>query len=98
MVSGTVRALVWMRTAKAEDILAAIPEEYWRAQRDLYLATIRKGVGGFSADGMLGAEAAKTVHDGLLSYDAEVKGAKIVLSKTYENQFVVKANQKYGVK
>ena len=98
VVSATVRALVWMRTAKAEDILAAIPEEYWRAQRDLYLSTIRKGVGGFSANGMLTAEAAKTVYEGLLSYDAEVKGAKIDLSKTYDNQFAVKANQKYGAK
>jgi len=98
VVNGTVRALAWMQTAKPEDIMAAIPEDYWRAQRDLYLSTIRKGVGGFSPDGIVTPEAAKTVHDGLLSYDAEVKNAKLDLSKTYDNQFAMKANQKYGKK
>jgi NitT/TauT family transport system substrate-binding protein len=98
VVNGTVRALSWMQTAKAEDIMAAIPEDYWRGQRDLYLSTIRKGVGGFSPDGIVTPGAAKTVYDGLASYDNEVKNAKVDLSKTYDNRFAMNANQKYGKK
>jgi len=98
LVSGTVRALVWMRTAKPEEVLAAVPEEYYRANRDLYLNTIRKNVGGFSPNGITTPAAAKTVHDGLLTYDKEVQEAKIDLAKTYDNRFAIRAFEKYGPK
>ena len=95
VVNGTVRALHWMRTAKPEEILAAVPEDYWRARRDLYLATIKTNLAGFSPDGLTGPSAAKTVYDGLLSYDKEVKDAKLDLAKTFDNRFVTKALEKY---
>ncbi|MFZ9627594.1 MAG: hypothetical protein ACO3AD_20230, partial [Burkholderiaceae bacterium] len=95
LVNGTVRALLWMRTAKPEDILAAVPEEHWRTRKDLYLETIRANLGGFSTDCMLSPDAAKTVFEGLLSYDKEVKSAKIDLDKTYDNRFVVRALAKF---
>jgi NitT/TauT family transport system substrate-binding protein len=95
LVNGTVRALLWMRTAKPEDILAAVPEEHWRTRKDLYLETIRANLGGFSQDGMLLPDAAKTVLEGLLSYDKEVKSAKIDLDKTYDNRFVMRALAKF---
>jgi len=98
MVNGMVRALVWMRSAKPEEILAAVPEDYWRANRELYLNTIKKNVAGFSPDGIISAATAKTVYDGLLSYDKEVQAAKIDLAKTYDNRFAIKAFDKYGKK
>ena len=84
-----------MKTAKPEEILAAVPEEYWRARKELYLDTIRMNVHGFSPDGLLSSDAARTVLEGLLSYDKEVKGAKIDLAKTYDNRFVMRALEKY---
>ena len=42
-----------------------------------------------------GPSAAKTVYDGLLSYDKEVKDAKLDLAKTFDNRFVTKALEKY---
>ena len=98
LVSGTVRALMWMKTAKPEEVLAAVPEEYWRSNRDLYLSTIKTNMGGFSPDGMTSASAAKTVYDGLITYDKEVQEAKFDLAKTYDNRFVIKAIEKYGKK
>jgi len=95
LVNGTVRALLWMRGAKPEEVLAAVPEEYWRNRKDLYLDTIRTNIGGFSPDGLTSPEAAKTVYEGLLTYDKEVKGSKLDLAKTYDNRFVTKALEKY---
>ena len=95
VVNGTVRALLWMKTAKPEEILAVVPEEYWRARKELYLDTIRMNIHGFSPDGLLSLDAARTVLEGLLSYDKEVKGAKIDLAKTYDNRFVMRALEKY---
>jgi len=97
LVNGTVRALLWMRTVKPEEILAAVPEEYWRARKDLYLDTIRMNLLGFSPDGLISPDAARTVLEGLLSYDKEVKSARIDLTKTYDNRFVIQALEKYRV-
>ena len=85
VVNATVRALIWLKSAKPEEILAAVPEEHWRARKELYLDTIRLNLNGFSPDGLLSAGAARTVYEGLLSYDKEVKAAKIDLAKTYDN-------------
>jgi len=95
VVNGTVRALLWMKSVKPEEILAAVPEEYWRARKELYLDTIRMNLQGFSPDGLLSPDAARTVYEGLLSYDKEVKSARIDLAKTYDNRFVARALEKY---
>lgn len=98
MATGIVRALLWMRTAPPEEILAAVPESYWSGNRALYLGTIRKNLAGFSPTGLTAPDAAKTVYEGLLAYDKEVQNAKIDLAKTYENRFVAKALEAHGKK
>lgn len=94
IVNGVVRALHWMRTASPDELLAAVPEEFWRADPALYKETIVKSLDGFSRDGMITPAAVKTVYEGLIEYDAEIKAAKIDLAKTYDDSFVVKANKK----
>ena len=91
IVNGIVRALKWMETAKPEEILATIPEAYWKSNRELYLNSIARNQGGFSRDGRMTAEGTKTLYDGLMTYDKEIQASKFDLSKTYDNQFVEKA-------
>ena len=93
LVNGIVKALKWMQTATPEQILAAVPEEYWKNDRDLYLRGIVKNLAGFSHDGRMTAAGSKTLLDGLMTYDKDVQaaGSKMVLSRTYDNTFVEKA-------
>ena len=94
LVTGVVKALKWMVTAKPEEILAAVPEAYWKANREVYLKSIVKNLAGFSRDGRITAEGTETLYQGLMSYDKEIQAAKMDLSKTYDNRFVEKALQK----
>lgn len=96
IVNGVVRALKWMQTATPDELLKAVPEDFWRADPALYKETIVKNLGGFSHDGMISPAAVKTVYDGLIEYDAEIKAATIDLAKTYDDSFVINANKKYG--
>ncbi len=98
LVTGIIKALKWMQTATSEEMLAAVPEEYWKANRAVYLASIEKNRAGFSRDGRFTAEGTKTLYDGLMTYDKDVQAAKIDLAKTYDNRFVERAHAKLGTK
>lgn len=98
LVTGIIKALRWMQTATSEEILAAVPQEFWRANRAVYLASIEKNRAGFSRDGRFTAEGTKTLYDGLMTYDKDVQAAKLDLSKTYDTRFVERALAKLGVK
>ena len=98
LVTGIVKALKWMQTASSEEILAVIPEEYWKANRTVYLASIEKNRAGFSRDGRFTAEGTKTLYEGLMTYDKDVQAAKIDLSRTYDNRFVEQALAKLAKK
>jgi sulfonate transport system substrate-binding protein len=93
MVNGIVRALNWIATASPEQILEAVPKQYWEANRDLYLDTIVKNRSGVSPKGLADIDSAKTVHQAMSQFDAAVRDSKIDLTRTFDNRFTDKAWQ-----
>ena len=75
--------------------MKAVPESYFLGDRGLYLASFNKVREAFALDGLLPEEGVKTALRVLASVDASVSADKIVLGKTYTNEFARKAKDRF---
>ena len=90
-----VRALHWIQQAKPDEIVAAVPREYYGDEKALYKTALEKNLEGYSADGLMTMAGAQNVYKVLNQFEPTVMAAKIDLSKTFDNNFVEKALKKY---
>ena len=95
VVNAMVRADVWLRTAKVDEIVATVPKEYYGADLALYKAGLQKNQEGFSPDGRFSMAGARNVYKVLQAFEPDVQKAKIDLAKTFDNRFVDRALKKY---
>jgi|UniRef100_UPI001953D59B NitT/TauT family transport system substrate-binding protein len=68
-----------------------VPEEYYLGDRALYLAAVKASKPMYSVTGIIPPEGQKNALDMLVKFDAEMKDAKIDLSKTFNDSFAKKA-------
>jgi NitT/TauT family transport system substrate-binding protein len=95
----TVQAIVnafyktqkWLEKATPEDVAKNVPEEYYLGDKALYLAAVAASKPMYSVTGIIPPEGMKNALDMLVQFDAEMKDAKVDLSKTFNDSFVKKA-------
>jgi NitT/TauT family transport system substrate-binding protein len=92
VVNGVVKALKWIPTVTPEEVLAAVPEEFWKENKDLYLESIKRNLSGLSTDGQVTRSEAEGVYQALLTEDKQVDPSKIDFADTFDNSFAEKAN------
>jgi NitT/TauT family transport system substrate-binding protein len=90
-VNAISAALAWLGKASTEEIVAAVPPEYYGGDRELYRAMIESNRERVSPDGRISPEAASRTYQNLAAFDGNLKKAKIDLAKTYDNSFVERA-------
>jgi len=95
VVNAMVRAVRWLQKATPEQIVAAVPPEYYGDDKANYKAALQKNLAALSPDGLMTMEGAKNVYDVLNAFEPSVKAAKIELEKTFDNSFAQKALAKY---
>lgn len=95
VVNAMVRAVLWLKTASADDIVATVPPEYYGADVELYKTGLRKNQPGISPDGRFSMQGAQNVYKVLNTFVPEVQKAKIDLALTFDNTFVDRALKKY---
>jgi NitT/TauT family transport system substrate-binding protein len=93
LVNAFYKALVWIAKATPADIVAAVPEEFYLNDKDLYMEAVKNSLATYSRDGIVTPASMKAAQE-LLSFDAEVSAAKVDLAKTFDGQFVEKAAKK----
>jgi sulfonate transport system substrate-binding protein len=98
LTNATVRALIWMRDASPQQILATVPEEYLLGNKAMYLFAYNNVKTAYSKDGYFSDAGAKTTLKALASFNSNIKPEAIDLAQTYTNEFVKKAHAKYGKK
>ena len=91
-----VRAVVWLKTASVDDVIATVPKEYYAGDLALYRGSLLKNKDGYSPDGRFSMEGAQNVHKVLSQFVPEVQKAKLDLSQTFDNSFADRALKKYG--
>jgi NitT/TauT family transport system substrate-binding protein len=84
-------ALAWLGTASTDEIVAAVPPEYYAGDRELYRAMIESNRERVSPDGRISAESATLTYRNLAAFEDTIKNAKIDIAKTYDNSFIERA-------
>jgi NitT/TauT family transport system substrate-binding protein len=90
-VNAVSAALDWLNKASTNEIVAAVPPEYYAGDRALYQTMIESNRGRVSSDGRITPEAAQITYRNLTAFEDSLKNAKIDLAGTYDNSFVERA-------
>ena len=92
VVNAMVRALRFIQNSSIDQVVAAVPPEYY-TDKALYKAALEKNIATFKHDGFISAAAGEHVAHDLLSFDPTMQGKKIDLAKTVNMSFQQKAAQ-----
>jgi NitT/TauT family transport system substrate-binding protein len=87
-VNAVVEALTWMKNATTDEIVDAVPEEYYGGDKDLYHAIVEKNRGMFSPNGLISEQASANVFRTVSATNPDLSMDNIDISKTYDNSFV----------
>jgi NitT/TauT family transport system substrate-binding protein len=95
LTNAIVHGLKWLQTAGPSDIIKTVPESYLLGDRALYLASFNKVRESIALDGLFPEDGGRTALRALRSFDATLKADKIDLSKTFTNQFALRAKDRF---
>jgi len=91
VVNAFYKTQKWLAAATPEDVAKTVPEEYYLGDRALYIAAVKASKPMYSVTGIIPPEGMKNALDMLVRFDAEMKDAKVDLSKTFNDSFAKKA-------
>lgn len=97
LVNAMVHALKWLQTAEPADIVKALPAPYLATDRPLYLAAFHRIRETFSPNGMMPDDAPAVALRALTLAYPELAATKVDLARTFSNDWVRKARQKFNV-
>ena len=95
MTSAMVRALLFLQKSTTDQVIAAVPPEYYGDDKETCKAAFLMNKEGFSADGRMSIEAAEHVYKIHDAFEPAVKGKKIDLKQTFDNRYVEAALRKH---
>jgi len=92
VVNAMVRALRFIQHSTIDQVVAAVPPEYY-TDKALYRAALEKNIATFKHDGFISSAAGEHVAHDLLTFDPTMQGKKIDFAKTVDMTFQQKAAQ-----
>jgi len=88
-----VKSMRWLDKASVEDIVAAVPAEYYAGGgREIYAEMVKLNRGAFSKDGRIELAWAENTYRALAAHEEVLKNVKVDLKETFDNTFADKAN------
>src|SRR6266516_938256 len=87
LVNAYVKTLKWIASHTPQEIADKLPVDYYAGDKDLYLAALTGSMPMFSPDGKMPAGAPDFVLKVLQTYNKNVQGKTIDVSKTFTNEF-----------
>jgi NitT/TauT family transport system substrate-binding protein len=90
-VNAISAAIDWLNKASTDEIVAAVPPEYFAGDRALYRAMIESNRERVSPDGKIPPQAAEITYRNLSSFEETMKNTKVDVVSTYDNSFIEKA-------
>jgi NitT/TauT family transport system substrate-binding protein len=94
IVNAMVRALRFIQQSTPDQIVAAVPADYY-TDKAQYKAALEKNIETYKHDGSIGIDAAQAVYRDLKSFDPQVQTATVDVAKSFNMTFQQKAAQKY---
>ena len=91
-----VHSLKWLQTAGPRDIVKTVPEVYLRGEPALYLSAFNRLRQSISFDGVMAQDGPLTALKALARFDPNLRADRIDLSRTYTNEFALKAKARFA--
>jgi NitT/TauT family transport system substrate-binding protein len=91
LVKAFKTSLDFIAKAKADEIAAAVPEEYYLGDKGVYMKSLEAVRASYSQSGIISDDGHASIMDMLVKLDKELAGANIPKSKTFEGKFIAKA-------
>ncbi|HVZ00936.1 MAG TPA: ABC transporter substrate-binding protein [Dongiaceae bacterium] len=91
LANAFVKTMKFIATHSAEEIAAKMPKDYYAGDQQMYIDALANGKEMFTPDGVMPEDGPPTVLKVLSSFDKNVMGKNIDLSKTYTTEFVKSA-------
>jgi NitT/TauT family transport system substrate-binding protein len=88
-----VKAARWLASASAEDIAAALPQEFYAGDRNFYKKAVDLNHTMLSRDAVITPALAQNTYRIIASFNEDVKNAKIDMSRTYDASFALEASK-----
>ncbi len=98
MTNAIIATLKWIHTHTPEQIADKMPAELVGKDKALYIAALKNTLPMFSETGMMDPKGAEAVLAVFAQSVPAIANAKIDLSKTYTNKYVIEANKQLGGK
>ncbi|CAB3708087.1 ABC transporter substrate-binding protein [Trinickia soli] len=93
IANAMVAAEKWMAAATPQQVAEAVPPQYAVADKAVFVQAYTNMHQCLSHDGLMAADAPKTVRSVLAAFDADVAKANIDLATTYDNSYVLRADK-----
>jgi NitT/TauT family transport system substrate-binding protein len=91
-VNAVVKAMQWMQTASVDQIVSAVPTEYYAGgDRAIYAKMVELNRGVFTKDGWTDPKWAENTYRALKVHQEVLKNVTVDLGQTFDNSFVEKA-------
>src|ERR1019366_9042061 len=91
-VNAFVRPMKWMSKASLDEIMAAVPPEFYGQDKEIYRKSLAANMDGFSKDGHLTLELATATYKSMASSGRLATGAIPDLPRTIDDSFWKAAN------
>jgi NitT/TauT family transport system substrate-binding protein len=98
LAEAIVHTLQWIHSHSAEEIMAKMPKEFTASDPAVYLTSLKNMIPTFSSTGLMDPKGAEAVLAVFSEFVPEIKSANIDVKKTYTDEFVKKADAKFGIK
>jgi NitT/TauT family transport system substrate-binding protein len=95
LANAIVRSMQWLKTASIDEIIAALPKEYYRADEAIYRESLKQNLSAFTWDGIVTDDAAQNVLISIAVLEPALRSAKIDISLTHDNALIERALAKY---
>jgi NitT/TauT family transport system substrate-binding protein len=91
-VNAVVKAVRWLQTASVDQIVEAVPPDYYGGDKARYAKMVTLNRPAFAKDGRIELAMAERTWRALAAHEELLKTAKIDLKDTFDNSFADKAN------
>ena len=91
LVNAFYKTLKWIATATTDEIVDAVPTDYFLGDRAIYVKALKANLLVYSKTGIITRQGMNSALNMLATFDPDLKGAKIDLQKTFDDRFIRRA-------
>ena len=91
LVNAFYKTLRWIATATTDEIVDAVPADYFLGERAIYVKALKANLLVYSRTGIITRQGMNSALKMMATFDPDLKDKKIDLQKTFDDRFVKRA-------